>query len=243
MDGGAKSTGIVIFVHGFLGGPSQFEPLVQAVKEAGFAAESLLLPGYGGHVLTFARHRGIQWQEAVNQALRIALTKYEKVVIMGHSLGGLLGINASLDAGPAHGLVLWQTPLKLRMRLRGLRNNLAVALLPHRLQSTVAQAYASVSHVRVFTPFGYLLTLPRAIELPGIMAAAERRLNEVKGPVLIIHANEDEIVHPGSVQRFQSGLTNAQVSTVELHEAWHAYLPREEMERMRGHLAAWLKRL
>ncbi len=232
---------VVIFVHGFLGGPGQFEALVRAVTAAGFAAQTLLLPGHGGHVWDFARHPGREWQAAVDDALRSALARYEKVVLMGHSLGGLLSVNASRRAGPAHGLALWEVPLKLRVRLRGLKNDLTVALVPRRLHNPVARAYCAANSVRVITPLGYLMTIPRAAELLRIMADTERELSHVKGPVLLIQSREDEIVHPSSIERLEKGLSGAQVTRLALQASWHSYFPDDEFTLLRDHFIAWLK--
>ncbi len=232
---------IVLFVHGFLGGPGQFTRLVQAVNEAGFAAETLLLPGHGKKSWDFARHTSREWQDAVTAALKLRLEQYEKVVLMGHSMGGLLSVNASLKAVPAHGLVLWETPLRLQMRLAGIGNDLQVAFLPERLQSPVAKAYRQASNVRFYTPMGYLFTVPRAVELLRMMAVTERELSRVRCPVLLIQSHGDEIVHPGSLHRLQKGLASANVSTLQLTTSWHSYFPDEELLRLQAQLIAWLK--
>ena len=232
---------LVLFVHGFLGGPGQFEGMVRAVNAAGYAAETLLLPGHGGRSFDFARHTAREWQEAVNAALALRLSQYDKVVLMGHSMGGLLGINASLEAGPAHGLVLWETPVRLKLRLSGIKNDLTVALLPKRLQSPVAKAYRQAANVRFYTPMGYLLTIPRAVELLRMMAATERELLRVNCPVLLIQSKADEIVHPQSMERLKKGLEHAKIKTLALDASWHAYSPDEEQRRLETELTLWLK--
>jgi carboxylesterase len=234
---------LTIFVHGFLGGPGQFTQLVRAVNEAGFAAETLLLPGHGKKSWDFAHHSSREWQETVNEALKLRLVQYEKVVLMGHSMGGLLCINASIKAGPAHGLVLWETPVRLRMKLNGIRNDLQVAFLPERLQNTVAKAYRLASNVRFSTPLGYLLTVPRALDLLRMMAATERELTMIQCPVLLIQSDSDEIVHPVCMERLQKGLANAKVSTLALTSSWHSYFPEDELQTLQLRLAAWLKTL
>jgi carboxylesterase len=232
---------LTIFVHGFLGGPGQFAHMVRAVNEAGFAAETLLLPGHGKRSWDFALHTSQEWQETVNTILKKRLTQYDKVVLMGHSMGGLLGINASIKAGPAHGLVLWETPVRLRMRLSGVKNDLQVALLPERFQNPVARAYRKASNVRFYTPLGYLLTIPRALELIGMMAATERELSKVNCPVLLVQSDADEIVHPICLDRLQKGLSNAKVTTLTLTSSWHSYFPEEELQTLARKLLAWLK--
>ncbi len=232
---------LTIFVHGFLGGPGQFTDLVRAVNEAGFAAETLLLPGHGKRSWDFVRHTSREWQETVNAALKLRLAQYEKVVLVGHSMGGLLGINALLKAGPAHGLVLWETPIRLRMRLTGLKNDLQVAFLPDRLQSPVAKAYRLASNVRFSTPLNYLLTVPRALDLLRMMAATERELSKVQCPVFLVQSDADEIVHPICLERLQKGLANAKVTTLVLKTSWHSYFPEEELLLLQTRLVAWLK--
>lgn len=232
---------LILFVHGFLGGPGQFASFIRAVNDAGFAAETLLLPGHGKKSWDFARHTSREWQEAVNTSLKTRLAQYEKVVVMGHSMGGLLGINASVQAGPAHGLVLLETPVRLRMRLTGVKNDLQVAFLPKRLINPVARAYREASNVRFYTPLGYLMTIPRALELLGMMAGTERELSKIQCPVLLIQSEADEIVHPACLERLQKGLANAKVSTLALKSSWHSYFPEDELRSLKDRLIAWLK--
>lgn len=234
---------LVLFVHGFLGGPGLFQGLVQAVNEAGFAAETLLLPGHGKSAWNFARHTMREWQEEVNAALKRRLLQYEKVVLMGHSMGGLLSVNAFLQEGPAHGLVLWEAPLRLRATLNGLGNDLAVALLPKRFHGAVAKAYCQAANVRFYTPAGYLLTLPRTPDLFRLMARTRRELQRVRGPVLLIQSDADEIVHPGSLSRLLTGFSNAEVTTLRLAASWHAYVPAGEQALLQKRLVSWLETL
>jgi carboxylesterase len=232
---------IVVFIHGFLGGPGLYSSFAHAVNEAGYAAQTLLLPGHGSHSFEFARHTSLEWQEEVNTALKLRLTQYEKVVLVGHSLGGLLSINAAASESRVHGLVLWETPLRLRMSRKGIGNNLQVAFLPYRLRSPVAKAYSLANNVRFKTPLHYLLTVPRAMDLFPIMKAAERNLPMIRCPVLLIQSSHDEIVHPCCMGRLQKGLVNAKVSTMELNASWHSYFPQEELGSIQDRLLAFLK--
>ena len=232
---------LVLFVHGFLGGPGQFSSLIQAVNEVGFAAETILLPGHGKKSWDFALHTRREWQETVNAALAERLSQYEKVVLMGHSMGGLLSINAALKAGPAHGLVLWETPARLRMKLTGIKNDLQVAFLPKKLLGPVAKAYHEASNVRFYTPLGYLLTAPRALDLLRLIKDTEPQLSSVKCPVLLIQSGADEIVHPKSLDRLKKGLKNTKVETLTLVTSWHSYFPDEELTGIQTKLVAWLK--
>ncbi len=232
---------LVLFVHGFLGGPGQFQNLVRAVNEAGFAAETLLLPGHGKSAWDFARHPLREWQAEVNAALKRRLSQYEKVVLMGHSMGGLLSVSAFLQEGPAHGLVLWEAPMRLRTTLAGLRNDLAVALLPQKWHNAVAQAYRQAANVRFYTPAGYLLTVPRTPDLFRLMVRTRRELQRVRGPVLLIQSDADEIVHPDSLSRLTAGFSNAEVTVLRLAASWHAYVPTAEQDLLRKRLVAWLE--
>ena len=73
----------MLFVHGFMGNPSQFDPLAQAVYARGFDVHALLLPGHGSTRDAFLRSKRSQWQAAVDAAIAAYQTQYERLYLCG----------------------------------------------------------------------------------------------------------------------------------------------------------------
>lgn len=83
---------VLLFIHGIVEGPAQFRPLFRAAERRGISAVSLLLPGHGSDGRAFARSRMRQWQEYVDAAAAHLRRRYPHVVLVGHSMGGLLAM-------------------------------------------------------------------------------------------------------------------------------------------------------
>ncbi len=94
-----------LLVHGFPGTPAEMRPLATELHQAGWTVEGLLLPGFGPDIDTLFNRRSIEWQSAVELAIKNLRTRYEPVVLIGFSLGGALALSAAA-AAPVDRLVL-----------------------------------------------------------------------------------------------------------------------------------------
>ena len=54
--------GIVVFIHGFMGSPRQFDRFAETICQQGYSAAALLLPGHGGSAKEFASGSFERWQ-------------------------------------------------------------------------------------------------------------------------------------------------------------------------------------
>lgn len=85
---------LVLLIHGITGSPHQFDALARHLYAEGISVQSLLLPGHGSTAKAFAQSGRLEWERSVNRAVRHALLRYKNVVLVGHSMGCLLAINA-----------------------------------------------------------------------------------------------------------------------------------------------------
>lgn len=96
----------LLFVHGFMAGPSSFAPLLACLEQrgsplAGLSAAAVTLPGHDGEPL-LRRSTGQPWQvgdytrslaETLN---RLGGDKEQKLILYGYSMGGRLALQALL---------------------------------------------------------------------------------------------------------------------------------------------------
>jgi pimeloyl-ACP methyl ester carboxylesterase len=91
-----------IFVPGAWHGGWAWNPVAQRVRDAGHTAVCLTLPGMGDG----DDRAGVRLRDATQHIVAAARTSTDDVVLVGHSLGGLMIAAAAADLGSVvHGLV------------------------------------------------------------------------------------------------------------------------------------------
>lgn len=97
----------VLLIHGYSGSPGSLAPLAQALQEALPADIQVLLPTLPGHDASTAPPFD---REAFRSLIRAAAAPFDQLVVVGHSTGGTLALDAGLSPRL---LVLAGTPKRL----------------------------------------------------------------------------------------------------------------------------------
>ena len=94
LEAGAGETA-VLFVHGFNDVPYVWRRFVDALAEKGCHCRAMRLPGAGA---ADCRPTLEAWRQAVDDELKALRKTHRRVVLVGHSLGGALSLDAVLRA-------------------------------------------------------------------------------------------------------------------------------------------------
>lgn len=89
---GAKSNKAVLFVHGYAGYPGELVHPATELYDAGFDVFVPRLPGMGTSGEDFMKSRSSDWISVCRKAAHELSLKYEKVNLVCHSMGTLIGI-------------------------------------------------------------------------------------------------------------------------------------------------------
>ena len=102
-------TGCLI-IHGFGGTTSDVEPLSGYLKSKGFITFCPVLKGHTGKKELLDRVSYIEWIKSVENGLNYLKTKCKDIVIIGFSMGGLIGVNLAVKF-KFLGIVTIDTPI------------------------------------------------------------------------------------------------------------------------------------
>lgn len=153
------ATALVLFVHGILEGPEQFRPLIELLNTQGISSAALLLPGHGGDGAVFAESRMRQWQEYTEAAIIHYKKQYSHVIVAGHSMGGLLAMQACRNPVAApEGIFAMGLPLCLGVRYKGIEEVCRAftgTLAPEHESARAVLRTCSISHVRLYQCLGW----------------------------------------------------------------------------------------
>jgi carboxylesterase len=99
-----------LILHGFAGNRSEINSLVNTLSEYGYKTSAPLLAGHEASRRELARAKSADWIKSADAAYDELEDLCEKVVIIGFSMGGLIGVNLC-QMHNASALVMVNTPV------------------------------------------------------------------------------------------------------------------------------------
>ena len=216
---------MVLFVHGFMGSPGQFDSLMDAAYRRGYSSASILLPGHGQSGFAFAKSTLEMWEAHVKGEVA-RYQHYRRLYIVGHSIGGLLALDESLESR-VDGVVALSTPLKVYL-LHPVANARKLRLLFLSGSSEVKQS----CHRALGIEKPYYLSMPlwpRVMLQPcRLMRKAVIKLPNVTIPTLTIHSPKDETCAFKSARMLRGLLVRAEHESLILKDSSHVWYTPEE---------------
>ena len=226
---GTNKEALVMFIHGFMGSPKQFVKLAGAAHMQGFSVAALLLPGHSGSVKEFASCTFERWQDHVLSEVERYSRHHSDIWLVGHSMGGLLAINAAVAHNEhVRGVFMLACPFKLTM-FSAHAVKVRMMQVFGRRSNPVKAAYRDGSGL-VLSP-RLILSLAKPMnEVKRLMQAARENLPYVRVPVTAVYSASDELTNIASMDILKSELTAAPLETLLLVDSFHAYYTELEQE-------------
>ena len=216
---------VLLCVHGIQGGPDRFSEVERALAGR-FDVVRPLLPGHGLDVRAFRTSGMEAWQTCVDEAIDDLRRKYRRIVYLGHSMGGLLGIDACLRGHRVDAMILLACPLRICMTWRYLRNSVC-SVFGLWDQNPFVHATRLGNSVQARHPWEYLSCARPYVQLLRKSRDVRKRVGALTIPVAVLHGSRDEIVHRRSLDCFK-GMPNA--SRRILSGCGHEYYTEEARE-------------
>jgi len=86
-----------LLVHGFPGTPNDLRPLAEALNAEGWTTDAPLLPGFGRDIGDISNYGFKDWLGVVKNHLNDLKRDHSPLLLVGHSMGGALSINAAAE--------------------------------------------------------------------------------------------------------------------------------------------------
>lgn len=203
-----------LIIHGYTGGPYEVEPLVSYLEqETDWDLFVPTLPGHGKKLkLKNVSHK--TWIEAIDNVMTVLKDKYDKIYVIGFSMGGML---AAYVAGkyPVDKLVLLSTAGKYlsfkqmfkdvsKVASDGLRGKLKENVLYTNYKDKVGQI-----------PF------KANLEFLKLIRYTRSYLKEIDSPVFIAQGQQDGIVPASTVSYLDKHITSEQKEIVLFEKSKH----------------------
>lgn len=204
-----------LLLHGFTSTPAEVRPLGEALHEAGYTVYAPLLPGHGTTPEDLLGVKCRDWIEGAQQGLNYLKRQCSSVIVIGHSMGGLLALQ-----------------LAARNRVKGVVT-IAAALVPANRLIRLAR------FVKYFVPYReaekgnhppevqkYLLHYPRfpiaaVAELHTLTIQTKAVLPHITAPALIIQTRDDKTVRPESAEVIFNKISSRKKECFWMDEGTH----------------------
>lgn len=225
----------VLMVHGFLGSPHHFDMLLPHIP-ADWDVCSMQLDGHGGVLRDFAHTSREKWEEQVEREIACVCDRYERVVIVAHSMGCMLTANAIVKLGLEQkiagmlflGAALYPKcdPPIVRTAIR------MINCKPHGEDAGMAAA-RDCCGVEVYgiSIWEFLSCAPRFLDLFAISRYTRKRIGSYDLPMIALQSYKDEVVGRRSIKPFEK---NARARSEFLPDSSHFYYPPKDTERICG---------
>ncbi|MGO4499605.1 alpha/beta hydrolase [Paenibacillus sp. 2RAB27] len=220
-------------IHGFTGSPSEFRRIGYILRDEGYTIQALRLPGHGTSPEDMRRTGWTDWYGHVLESYDELAARCKRVVIMGHSMGGLLALKLGGERAAA-GIISLATPFFFTTRKLALAGVMQYVLpyiekKPKKISTLLDESCAYTK-----TPIRCVVSLRKLVK------EVKKLLPRVDAPIWIGQGNKDGIVHPNSAVYLRNSV-GSQVSELHFYkESSHGLLLDQEREQIYADISAFI---
>jgi len=191
----------VLMIHGILGTPRHFDALLPLIP-ADWSVYNILLDGHGGTVRDFNHTSMKKWRSQVTGMVQRLSRQYERIVIVAHSMGTLLSMDAALQGNHRiAAMIFLASPVRIFVKPSAPLNALKAIFGLVRPDDVYAKATDAAHSVMLNRRlWQYIGMIPRFLELLAISREMRNKLPELTVPVHAFQSRYDELVSIRSVE-------------------------------------------
>jgi carboxylesterase len=192
-----------VLIHGFPGKPEVFGKLAGHIESLGLPYQAPTLEGHAAP--TPDALKGVNWRQWIadgERAMFEVLSEAEKVIIIGHSMGGWIGLNLAADHGEKiDSLIVAGSSLRTVSPFGPGRpfHFLVPFVLKVKKKWDNTPIFAQSEHLPYDSSYKWVPT-EAFTPVFDILKAAQKRSPEVKVPILILQSKNDTTNSPEGAQ-------------------------------------------
>ncbi|MCC7366971.1 MAG: alpha/beta fold hydrolase [Chloroflexi bacterium] len=232
----------VVLIHGFTGAPAEMRPVGEYLAQHGVASVGVRLRGHGTHPNDMLGCSYGDWVADVEAVVDDLLTRCERVVLVGLSMGGTLALNVAArhaDDPRIAGVVPICAPLVLDDWRLGLVKYVARVVrwqgwgLPDIKDRAGWDRHVGYRRFR----------LTALAELIALMRETRALLSGVRQPLLVLQATDDHVVPPRNAQLIHDGVSSADRGVMLLDNCYHVVTVDHAADRVSAATLQFVERL
>ncbi len=190
-----NSATAVLMIHGILGTPRHFDRWMSVISQD-WSVYNILLEGHGKTVKDFSKASMEKWQKQVADQLAVMREKHERIVVIAHSMGALLAMEAAMEnEQKIHSMILLGVPLKLAIKpsMIGAAFRVIWGCVDEKDPAAAAMKNAySIEPDRHL--WRYLGWIPRYRELLKLIKKVRNEIHRIAVPCQVFQSRQDELI-------------------------------------------------
>ncbi|MCY3410031.1 MAG: alpha/beta fold hydrolase [Candidatus Heimdallarchaeota archaeon] len=221
----------VLLIHGFATSPQIFREFAKLFLAEGYIAYGVRIEGHGTSEADLASTTSVDWYLSIRERYIELKSKVDEVLILGHSLGGLIGLILS-SLYPVSSIILLSVPIIIKP------TPLYRANFMLRPLSNVVKYWPSKrSQRRQLEELGFIAyekyPLRAVAGLFEMAEVARSRLKDVTIPVLAMIGEYDEHVDPSTIEYFDEHLATDTYFKWIAPDAGHSIIETPEADLLK----------
>ena len=219
----------VLMIHGICCTPRHFDFLMPSIPE-NWSVHSLLLDGHGGTVRDFSKASMARWKRQTEDALQDLCKTHKRVLLVGYSLGCLLGMEAAQQYPQVKAMLLLNPPLHPMLHPKMVPMSLRMAFgKVNTANPREAALFQDIGIALEPWLWKYIGWIPRFWELLVLCGKCRPVARKIAVPCEAFLAKKDEMVSLRSRKHFEN---NPSVTLHYMQEAGHSYYTEEDRRQM-----------
>ena len=221
---------VFLFIHGILGTPDHFKNFVDLVPD-NCGVYNILLDGHGKKPQDMGKTSMKKWKKQVADTVKYLSDRYEKILIVAHSMGTLFAVNEAVKfCNKVQALFLLSIPLAIDVKFVALKNGIKVVLNKQESFDEVTKAMKEGCSIELDRKmWNYIGWLPRYAQLLAEVVRTKEILPMLDIPTTIFQSKNDELVSVKSDEYFK---TNPEITYYLLENSCHFYYSEYDMKLM-----------
>ena len=206
-----------LLLHGWSASPESLRYLRQGIAEAGYGVLVPVLPGHGTDADDQARFGPHEWMQTARQALSVLRARYDKVHVLGVSMGGTLALLlAALEPDAVGTVTTVNGPVTMS------DPDLATAILDYAPQDPLPGWSPPLFKGPPEPEVSYKdRTCKSAVDFIAVCGLARDLLPKVVSPILILQSSDDTIVDKSNAELILAGVGSRRKEIRWLHRSYH----------------------
>jgi len=217
---------LALCIHGYMGSPAYFAGWPERLEAQGYDCKGLLLPGHGGEPKRFSAATAEEWTAHVRNELAEAVAQYEGILMLGHSMGGLLSLLMAAEEKKIKGVFALNPAVGFHLRPASLVKYAGLLFgRPERdnEKRRAIRLQVGVQLTGLRDVGCYVRPMKQLYRLMEQLPSAEKKIT---CPVLLFQGKKDESVPGRAISKLANRLPEGE--TVVLPHSTHEYYPEPD---------------